>query len=326
MDIAAKWQSRVVDWLNKRIPSARSFTLDIRSIFIIPSRFGAAFLLLCVGLFLLGTNYQNNLMLLLCYFLLALFLINLFTSYLNFSRLKISLGNTQDVYAGEDIRFPIWLSAVSTDVAFPHGKLHLRFWQQANELEVDLDLSHNPVWVSLPTRCRGEVRMPRLTVSSYYPLGLYRCWTHLLFEQQSLVYPKPIFCELTLDCSARSSEPDGAHALAQGHDDIDGLKAYQQGDPLYHVAWKQVAKGQGMVSKLFNSTQSSSGWLRLLPCSPDNLERKLGQLCFQVNQLSQQQVRYGLDLGNVQIEPGSGLQHQEACLAALARFDWKKHA
>ncbi len=305
---------------------ARSFALDLRSIFIFPSVFGGLFLLLCLCLFLLGTNYQNNLMLALCFFLVALFLINLFTSYLNFARLKISLGNTQHVYAGDDIRFAIWISQHSGEENTAHGKLQFRFWLQKDSIEVDVDSTQNPIWITLPTRRRGQYSMPRLTVSSYYPLGLYRCWTHLLFDHSTLVYPKPVPCEMALDYLSEDNNESESHAITRGHDDFDGLKSYQLGDPLYHVAWKQVAKGQGMVSKQFSSSQSSSGWLRLLPCSADNVEHKLGQLCFMVNQLSQQQVTFGLDLGSVQIAPDSGVHHQEACLAALATFTWGKHA
>ena len=67
-------QQYIRKWLDKRIPAANEFQLSHRSIFIFPAKFGALFLALCALLFLLGTNYQNNLMLLLCYFLVALFL------------------------------------------------------------------------------------------------------------------------------------------------------------------------------------------------------------------------------------------------------------
>lgn len=312
--------------MHKRIPAASSFTLNRHNIFIFPSLFGLLFFLLCICLFLLGTNYQNNLILSLCYFLLALLLINLFTSYRNFSRLKISLGKSQNVYAGDHIRCPLWLSRNPSSRIFAQGKLHFKFWQQDDEVAAEIDSRQNPIWLNLPAPRRGEIPLPRLTVACYYPLGLYRCWTHLLFNQSAIVYPKPVPCELNLDDSSDGTNADEGHSAALGQDDFDGLKSYQQGDPLYHVAWKQVAKGQGMISKAFSSSQASQGWLRLLPCAADDLEHRLGQLCFQVNLLSQQQVAFGLDLGRVQIPPASGHKQQQACLTALARFNWSKDA
>ena len=67
------WQRNANNWLNKRIPAATRFSLNHKNIFIFPSRFGGLYLFLCLGLFILGTNYQNNLMILLCYFLVSLF-------------------------------------------------------------------------------------------------------------------------------------------------------------------------------------------------------------------------------------------------------------
>jgi hypothetical protein len=46
----------MLGWLDKRIPQAKQFQLDMRSIFIFPSKFGFLALCLCLTLFLLGTN------------------------------------------------------------------------------------------------------------------------------------------------------------------------------------------------------------------------------------------------------------------------------
>ena len=104
------WQARMGRWLDNRIPKARQFSLGHKSIFIFPSKFGWLYLTLCLGIFILGTNYQNNLMQLLCFFLIALFLLNLFVAYLNFSKLSIQLGKTHHVYAGEQVQLPLWIN------------------------------------------------------------------------------------------------------------------------------------------------------------------------------------------------------------------------
>ena len=90
-------------WLNKRIPAATQHHLNHQNIFIFPAKFGLLFLSLCVLLFLLGTNYQNNLMLLLCYFLLAIFLVNLLASYINFARIDLQIGKCSEVFVGDNL-------------------------------------------------------------------------------------------------------------------------------------------------------------------------------------------------------------------------------
>jgi uncharacterized protein (DUF58 family) len=322
------WQSHISGWLDKRIPPARSFQLDMRSIFIFPSKFGWLFLLLCVGLLLLGTNYQNNLMLLMCYFLLSTFLITLFTSYVNFSNTHIQLGKVQHVFVDDSMHLPIWLNAHINDTnkehnRNSHGVYELKYIAQKNAYLVDADDLCNPIHLDYKCNKRGVLSLPRVTVSSTYPLGLFRCWTHLAFDTEILVYPKPVPCENQLIRINRAND-NGAHtATNAGHDDFESLKAYQVGEPLHHVAWKQLAKGRGMISKQFASTGSQTGWLKLMPCTPATMEIRLSHLCFQVIELSRNNQTFGLDLEQNCITPNSGSAHRDACLKALAMFVWQ---
>ncbi|MFT4810888.1 MAG: hypothetical protein ACI9LX_004256 [Paraglaciecola sp.] len=59
-----------------------------------------------------------------------------------------------------------------------------------------------------------------------------------------------------------------------GHDDFSNLKTYQIGEPLNHVAWKQLAKGRAIVSKQFSSIGNHIGWLKL---SAENKNKVLSQ-------------------------------------------------
>jgi uncharacterized protein (DUF58 family) len=273
-----------------------------------------------LGLFLLGTNYQNNLMTILCYFLLALFLLNLFVSYLNFAKLLVQLGKTHNGFVNDSIQLPLWIHQKGTEKEPPHGTLEVGFWRQAPSLTVDLDKSDNPAYLSFQCEKRGTLRLPRITLSSFYPLGLFRCWTHLAFEHDILVYPAPLPCPVTLRQSLHDQQQESAGNTQPGHDDFDSLAAYRQGEPLHHVAWKQLAKGQGMITKQFSSPMSSVGWLTLFPLQENQLERRLSQLCYQVLELTQSGEKFGLDLGSVKLSPDHGLAHQQKCLKALALY------
>lgn len=330
-------------WLNQRIPAAAKHHLNHKNIFIFPAKFGLLFLLLCVLLFLLGTNYQNNLMLLLCYFLLAIFLVNLLSSYINFARIDLQIGKCPEVFVDDNLHIPLWLNA-NSDVNPPvNGLLHFKFQTvkqpSHNNLTtqsiqpktvVDADAFNNPI--NLSQRCfqRGKLTLSRVTVESFYPLGLYRCWTHLAFTHQITVFPKPLPCEIRLHVNDRNSaKKSGELANEQaGHDDFSHLKTYQIGEPLNHVAWKQLAKGRGMVSKQFSAIGNHIGWLKLspefthktLPYPNKELEKELSELCYQVIELSRTQRTFGLELGAQCITPNSGAAHRLACLDALAYF------
>lgn len=321
----ANWQAFLSNWLNKRIPASLSFQLNMRNIFIFPSKFAGLFLLLCITLFLLGTNYQNNLMLLLCYFLLSLTLINLFSSYFNFSRIQLQLGKINPVYEGDRLHLPLWLNAKVENQQRPHGMLEFGFWRQKHKTLLDADAHCNPVILDYLCTRRGRLSLPRVTVNSYYPLGLFRCWTHLAFDTDVLVYPKPLPCAIDLQATDRMTQGGSEFGTVSGHEDFDSLKAYQQGEPLHHVAWKQLARGRGMVSKQFVASSQQTAWLKLKPCPAAELESNLSRLCFQVLELSRGNQIFGLDLGHNCITPNSGAEHRAVCLQALALFTWQEN-
>jgi uncharacterized protein (DUF58 family) len=338
-------------WLNKRIPAATQHHLNHHNIFIFPAKFGLLFLSLCLLLFVLGTNYQNNLMLLLCYFLLAIFLVNLLASYINFARIDLQIGKCPEVFVGDNLQIPLWLNANNDShnlaTSSTTGRLHFKyqtnqhtstkntkFQHDQQSTEVDADALTNPIHLSQTCYQRGKLTLSRVTVQSFYPLGLYRCWTHLAFIHEITVFPKPIPCEIQLHISDhhRAKKSGGIVNVQAGHDDFSHLKAYQVGEPLNHVAWKQLAKGRGMVSKQFSSMSNHIGWLKLSAeykkkalssstmLDKITLDKELGELCYQVIELSRTQRTFGLDLGAQCITPNSGAGHRLACLRALAYF------
>ncbi|MFT5313731.1 MAG: hypothetical protein ACI8Z9_002224 [Paraglaciecola sp.] len=320
------WQAYVSNWLNKRIPASRTFQLNMRNIFIFPSKFAGLFVLICLALFLLGTNYQNNLMLLLCYFLLSLSLINLFSSYLNFARIHLQLGKVNPVYVGDSVHLPLWLNAKMGNQQGPRGMLEFGFWRQKHPSLVDADALCNPIILDHLCTQRGRLSLPRVTVNSYYPLGLFRCWTHLAFTTDILVYPQPLPCAIELQATGQHTQGANEFSRERGYEDFDSLQAYQQGEPLHHIAWKQLARGRGMVSKTFVASTEQTAWLKLKSCPRAELERNLSHLCFQVLELSRSNHVFGLDLGHNCVKPGSGAEHRTACLQALALFTWRENA
>ena len=318
-------QQRINKWLDKRIPAANEFHLDHRNIFIFPAKFGALYLLLCMLLFLLGTNYQNNLMLLLCYFLLALFLVNLLSSYVNFTRLAVCMGKVPEIYAGDDANLSLWINADKALKTPMHGIVNLSFMGHNVSNWFDCDDFNNPISLNYRSTVRGWQQLDRITFSSYYPLGLFKCWTHLAFNTKILIFPKPLPCQIDLVDSPVASDESSAsqHSMnksSNSHDDFSHLKAYQLGEPLRHVAWKQVAKGRGMLSKEFSSSEHLSGWLVLNNSPLNQVENALSKLCFQVLELSRTGQQFGLELGYTRIAPNSGENHRIACLSALAQY------
>ncbi len=314
------WQKKMLVWLDKRIPTTSSISLKHSSIFIFPSRFGATFLLLCLALFVLGSNYQNNLMLILCYLLIGFFLVNLLASYRNFAKLNFKQGKLNPVYAGENAELPIWISTNDESGKETHGRLHINLWGDSPSSTFDLDAPNNPSVIPMSCPTRGIVKLPRITFSSYYPFGLFRTWTHLSFAASQWVYPAPIVTPepQSIDTQHKVDDTSQNTSNIAGHDEFDSLKDYKIGEPLHHVAWKQVAKGRGMISKVFSSNQEAEIWLTLN--TTHDIERQLSEFSYLIQELTKQNKRFGLNLGHLTIKPSSDEEHRKYCLESLATF------
>lgn len=323
MNIQTWWQKRFNRWLDQRIPDDRQFQMDMSNIFIFPSKFGIVYCVLCGLLFILGTNYRNNLMLLLSYFLLAMFLVNLLISYSNFARLKVQIGKVSSVFAGNECPLPLWLgdsNCKNISELNCSGKLHFRFWRSPVQLSIEAEMHSNPVTLHMETSERGFISLPRITIESFYPIGLFRCWTHIRFGTKVLVYPSPISAELTVNNRVTGEEESLDLESVIGHNDFDSLKTYEIGESLNKVAWKLVAKGGDMMTKQFSDSFTSAIWLDLRHYQNEGLEVALSKLTWLVLELTQRHASFGLKLDNLEILPDSGNQHMETCLQTLATY------
>jgi len=311
----ADWFTR---WIHKRIPAAQEQSLSHRKIFILPSRFGVWFIALCGLLFVLGTNYQNNLMRLLCTFLIALFLLHMLASYINFSRLRIKALKIETTFAGKESCAPLM---ITFNGKAAQGVLHFSWWRSQLKDTGSALLSDDPTFTNAPFTLnkRGHARLPRLSIRSDYPLGLFKCWTHLDLEQHLVVYPAPVKCEVKL---YELASDDDTHTSVKkgGFDDFHSLRDYSPSDPLSNVAWKQLAKTDDWLVKTFAQPVSSSGWITWASGTAQDTETRLGQLTYQIMQLYERNEMFGLTLPDLTISAGKGSAHMHKCFTALALY------
>ncbi len=94
------WQQRMTAWLDHRIPPASQYRLNRHNLFIFPSHTGWVYLCLTVAIFLLGSNYENNLVLALAYLLFSLFVVSMHYCHYNLSGLTVDAMTAPTGYAG----------------------------------------------------------------------------------------------------------------------------------------------------------------------------------------------------------------------------------
>ena len=310
------WRRRFQRWLQRRVPAQSPQTLDRVKLFIFPSAAGFSFLLVSMLLWLVGTNYENNLIIALAFLLISLFVVSILHTFGNLSGLTLHFVSSAPAYCGEDAEVEIRVSAEggrqyeNVLLCWPGGSTAVANLLDSRECHCKL---------FVPTGRRGWLDPGRLLVESCYPLGLLRCWTWLDLDVRVLIYPKPVYGGKVPPSHAVDDE--GELQAEHGSEDFNGLKAYRPGESLRHIAWKQYARGRGLHSKDFTAYVDQRLWLDWDFFAGFDREARLSRLCYWVQEVGKTQSEYGLRLPGVEIAPGKGLAHKQRVLKALALFE-----
>jgi len=302
-------------WLDRRIPLNEKVELSQRSIFILPSKIGFMFALLLILLMVTAINYQNSLIFALAFWLFSVALSAMIFSFRNLSGLVIKTSHPAFGFVGEHIEIPIRLKSNKRQ----HQGLEIA-WLKEDLREVAI-MANKEKEITIPFQLqkRGHLETPKLSLKSYYPFGLYKCWTWLSLKTPGVVFPKPIFSPFIAG-EGEGNDTQSDISLSVGNDEFMGFRNYQVGDSLKHVAWKYLAKGKGLLSKEYDSQQLSMQWLDWHSLQNMSLESRLSHLCGWVLQAEQEGRAYGLRLPTITIQPGQGDQHRTHCLTQLALY------
>lgn len=311
----ARLRQKFWQWISRRSPRAKQVLLQHNSIYVLPTRQGLAFIVVIAVMWLLGTNYQNNLILASVFLLVSMMIVSIIHAYKNLSGLQFQAQTSRSAFAGEYAEFTLLLNAltgrfnenisVAIDPSLP--------------VTVDLiDTREQQIALAAHTRMRGWFSPERILVKTYYPLGLMRAWSWVHLDAQVLVYPAPLASDEPP--LMQKTEQEGDVVARANPEDYYGLMQYRPGMPLARVAWKQFARGSGLHSKDYVGTVSHDVWLDWDELAGLDTETRLSRLCYWALEFGKTPTQYGLRLPRLIIEPGSGVQHQEAVLRALALY------
>ncbi|MFO1388985.1 DUF58 domain-containing protein [Cellvibrio sp.] len=314
----SKIQQYFQRWMSKRSPRADRVVLQHRTIYVFPSKQGLAFLVLILLVWVLGTNYQNNLILGLSFFLASVMLVSVIHAFRNLLGLSFSPAAVQNSVVGDAAIFDI---EISSSYLTDHHGLLLQADDDFDPIRADVSSgSLTIVRINANARHRGWLKMPRIILRSYYPLGLIRAWAYIDLDHRALIFPKPIACDSPPLGAGQGNE--GRFVSQQSSDEFQGFHNYQPGAPLSQIAWKQYARGAGLYLKDYRALQSEQFWLDWQATNTSDTELALSHLSHWVNYFSENNLEFGLRLPQITVEVGSGDVHRLNALTALALFGW----
>jgi uncharacterized protein (DUF58 family) len=310
-------------WLFQlREREAGAVTLTMRRVFIVPARAGLAFVGLLLLMLVGALNYNLGLGFALTFFAGACALADMVMTAKNLAGLQLAAGRAAPVFAGEEAQFELHLHNRG-------GSDRYAIWigfQADGEPRQALDVAadgSSAVRLATGAAARGWLAAPRVRLVTRFPLGLFRAWSYWQPDARVLVYPAPELPAQPLPANGAASE-DGHGTV--GLDNFAGIRSYQAGDPMRHLAWRQIARhdpalGGQLVTKHFEGGAVADLSLDFgaLPASLE-LELKLSRMTRWVLEAEQRGLSYRFRLDAHDYGPALGDAHRAACLRALALY------
>ncbi len=304
----------VFRWATARTPRVVSRELNQKSTYIFPTRYGW---LLVLTVFLMGvgaTNYQNNLVFVATFTVIALGVVSILMTYNNLVGLKFSAHQSDPVFAGQSARFPISIFSKKAHASISVGPRNALL----HTLDIDAQ-ADNRITVSHHCAERGLEFIPVLRCQTLFPFGFLQAWSWLSLDVRCVVYPKPIEPK-SAPVSSGAKAGDYSNEFQPGNEDFYGLKAYQPGDLMSRIHWKSYAREKGLQTKQFVDYVNQPDTFSFDDFPNDSIELRLSYLCYLILQAEAEGKVYGLRLPTKVIEADSGFEHMHRCLHALALF------
>ena len=266
-------------------------------------------------LMLLGDiNYNLGLGYVLTFLLATASGMSMLHAFRNMAQLEIRAGHVEPVFAGEQANFIFHFNNPGTLTRY---QIHLH--DDANH-HTAFDLpaqQHSEIKLALPALKRGWLDSERLTVYTDFPMGLFHAWTYIHFDVRCMVYPKPAAPQPLPESSAQNGI---GKLFTNGDEDFAGLRNYVEGDAMPRIAWKALAREQGLQVKQFAAQEGNTLWLDWGQLPNIATERKLELLTRWVLDSDAQGLMYGLRLPEGEIAPQNNPSHRTECLRRLALF------
>ena len=309
-------RTRARAWARKRQGVDPASThLHSHRIYILPTRAGLIFGFIVFTMLLGSMNYNNNMGFALTFLLAGIGIISIHHCHRNLADLYLHYLGGHPVFAGETTVFRF---IVDNRSLVSRWQIRLE-WDDGESICNELSgESREPVDVRIRTDRRGYAQVPRIQLSTRFPLGLLRAWAWINMDFREVVYPTPA-PRSTRERFGHSGQTTSGYDHG-GDDDFSGLRDYRLGDPPKHIAWKALARtGETLITE-YRSGSRDLIWIDWNDFPGMATEERLSTLTRKVIDTDGAGQRYGMRLPGLELAPGTGAGHRHECLQALALF------
>lgn len=311
------WNARAEAWLNRHHPRRDGeYQINRRRVYILPTRAGAAYGIVTIIVLLAAMNYSNAVAFMLAFWLGAIGFVAMHETHGNLLGLGVRLSTPDAVFAGETAYQPVSLHNHSRRARVSLSAHEQRHPKNPSPVDCVNEAQTLMAW---KPEGRGVHPVPRVAISTNWPLGVFCSWSWVHGTVNQVVYPAP--AKESLNLPEAPAEPAPGSLERPSDEELSGLRDYVPGDSPRNIHWRSLAAHDQLASKRFSTPAADAQWLDI-SAYPASLttEEKLSQLCRAVLDMHAAQQPFGMRLGPLIFDPASGDQHRDHCLEALARY------
>lgn len=319
-----------MSWLKSRLSKNKTITNAVRDswtrfgrVYIIPTGFGFAFTGGAVFMLMIGSAYENNLVNLLGFFMLAILFTAMIATHNNINGIEISRVETVFGFAGE--HFPVSMVVHNTTKsAKSNCDFKIRGFKKIAQYDARSVIpprGETRLLASFESPARGEHDLSRFTLSTTAPFGLFYAWQIRPSDAVATIYPRRIGA---LNWSENTGAAVGNLTRASGAEDYKEHRLYQMGDNLRRVDWFAYARGRQLMTKEFDEPAGTGLYFDFQKLSNVEVETRLEQLAKWVDLAINRGQPFTLALPGKKMGPDQGLAFAHRAWSELAKYRAEK--
>ena len=306
-------------WFYKRFSrKSRNINLGFNNLYIFPNKFGFYWILSCILLYILGTNLEAGLTILLSYLMMVILTINLFLTHFNLHGLEL-FSTEQDIsFADSEISYQIFLNS-----NFTRFNLFLEFINERVEpIHIELIEGKKSIYINSKKHKRGIFNPGIILGKSSAPMSLFNCWFYWEPTEKIIVAPKMKkgITKQNYNFKDKSKQGKTYNFRSISGDELLSLKNYRKGDKRSQINWKYFAKTNKLTSKEFADLIEKTPIYKLQNNYP--IEESLEYLSYEINFAYKNDIFYGVEISKDKfLEIGKGPKHYYSSMFLLASLE-----
>jgi uncharacterized protein (DUF58 family) len=284
-----------------------------KTVYILPTKAGALFLVAITTLAVIGLTYGNNIVLMAAFLLLAFLLLIMHQAHFNLTGIRVVDFDIKSDHLNTGL--PLTINLFNSSL-FDINELKVKSEEQdLTYLSFCKAKESTGLKEKVYFKRRGSKNLRLITFTSTYPYNLFRTWTYRKVKVSFFVYPR-LLVNKNLNQLYKLKLRDQFKTDVEG--DFKELKKSDESMPSSKIDWKKYAKRRQLFYRIHEEPEENEYSLNLNKVQADNLEEKLDLLATWSRHLFQTKQKWELKLPKNRIPIRCNKEHLTESLELLS--------